>query len=123
VQWSACTKLSSRLDLDTLSGLRLSGLSTLEVGLKYLLPETQKRIGKLQPQSLYEEFVSNVAKVPGLTLVVNYLTGFPLEQSQAVLAKREEALAILTRHLGVERARIESNDFELERIAPMAPYP
>jgi hypothetical protein len=122
-QWSACTKLSSRLDLDTLSGLRLSGLATLEVGLESLLPETQKRIGKVQPQSLYEEFVSNVAKVPDLTLVVNYMTGFPWEQSQAALAKREEARAILTRHLGAERARIESNEFELERLAPMARYP
>jgi hypothetical protein len=122
-QWSACTKLSSRLDLDTLSGLRLSGLATLEVGLESLLPETQKRIGKVQPQSLYEELVSNVAKVPGLTLVVNYMTGFPWEQSQEALAKREEARAILSRHLGTKRARIESNEFELERLAPMARSP
>jgi hypothetical protein len=115
--------LSSRLDLDTLSGLRLSGLATLEVGLESLLPETQKRIGKVQPQSLYEELVSNVAKVPGLTLVINYMTGFPWEESPAALAKREEARSILTMHLGAERARIEPNEFELERLAPMARYP
>jgi hypothetical protein len=122
-QWSACTKLSSRLDLDTLLRLRRSGLATLEVGLESLLPETQKRVGKVQPQLLYEEFVSNVAKVPGLTLVVNYMVGFPWEQSQEALSKREEARAILTRHLGSERARIESNEFELERLAPMARSP
>jgi hypothetical protein len=51
------------------------------------------------------------------------MTGFPWEQSQEALAKREEARAILTRHLGTERARIESNEFELERLAPMARYP
>ena len=123
VPWSACTKLSSRLDLVTLSRLRHSGLATLEVGLESLLPDTQKRIGKIQPQELFERFVDHVADVPDLTLVVNYMVGFPWEDSAAAYAKLEEARMILENRLGRERACIELNKFELERLAPMARFP
>jgi radical SAM superfamily enzyme YgiQ (UPF0313 family) len=123
VPWSACTKLSTRLDLATLSRLQNSGLATLEVGLESLLPDTQKQIGKLQPQELFEQFVDDVANVPHITLVVNYMVGFPFEDSVAAYAKLDETREILENRLGSERACVELNKFELERLAPMARFP
>jgi hypothetical protein len=114
------------LDLNRLTRLNANGLATLEVGLESLLKETQERIHKVQPQSLYEQFVADVSKVPDLSLVINYMVGFPWEDQEAALAKLQEAEYILERHLGgfaSDRACIELNDFELERLAPMARFP
>ena len=123
VPWSACTKLSKRLDLSCLDRLNRNGLATLEVGLESLLEETQRRISKVQPPMMFEQFVSDVAKVDNLTLVVNYMIGFPWEDPVEAMAKLNEAKAILDKHLGDDRACIELNEFELERLAPMAQFP
>lgn len=123
VPWSACTKLSRRLDLETLNRLSSNGLATLEVGLESLLPSTQKRIGKIQSEALFEKFVSDMATTKDLTLVVNYMVGFPWEDPEEAMAKLDQAQRILDRYLGRERARIELNEFELERLAPMARFP
>jgi hypothetical protein len=122
-RWSACTKLSSRLDLKLLTKLHREGLTTLEVGLESLLDETQKRVSKVQPPWLYENFVRDVASVPEMTLVVNYMVGFPWENPDEALAKLDEARTILENHLGGEKACIELNNFELERLAPMTRFP
>jgi hypothetical protein len=81
-------------------------------------------IGKKQPLSLYDDFVRNVAQVPDLTLVVNYMVGFPWEDKAEALAKLAETRAILLDGgLGPRRGRVELNTFELERLAPMARFP
>jgi len=123
VPWSACTKLSSRLDLATLTRLNHNGLATLEVGLESLLDATQRRISKIQSQSLYQQFVSDVAEIENLTLVVNYMVGFPWEDPVEAKAKLDEAQDVLDKFLGSQRACIELNEFELERLAPMARFP
>lgn len=123
VKWAACTKLSRRLDFDLLLKLQTNGLGTLEVGLESLLEETQRRVKKIQSLSLYETFAKDVANVPDLTLVVNYMVGFPWENRDEAIDKREEAQSILQFHLGPDRATMELNDFELERLAPMARFP
>ena len=122
-RWSAYTKLSSRLDSQLLTKLHREGLATLEVGLESLLDETQKRVSKVQPPCMYEHFVRDVASVPDITLVVNYMVGFPWESPDEALAKLDEARRILEKHLGGEKACIELNSFELERLAPMARFP
>lgn len=123
VPWSACTKLSKRLDLPSLVRLNRNGLATLEVGLESLLEETQRRISKVQPPFMFEKFVSDVAEADNLTLVVNYMVGFPWENPIEAMTKLNEAQATLEKHLGANRACIELNKFELERLAPMAKFP
>ena len=95
----------------------------MEVGLESLLEETQKRVSKVQSPVLFEQFVRDVSKVPDLTLVVNYMIGFPWEDRNEALLKLEEAKLILDTNLGKERSCIELNTFELERLAPMARFP
>jgi radical SAM superfamily enzyme YgiQ (UPF0313 family) len=80
VPWSACTKLHPKLaELEFLQQLSRHGLATLEVGLESLLPETQRRIDKIQSQELFERVVETIRNVPEVSLVV-YMTGFPWEQ-------------------------------------------
>jgi hypothetical protein len=120
VQWSACTKLSRRLaDRNTLRHLTDNGLVTLEVGLESLLPETQRRVGKMQPQALFDTFVSEVSQTSGLSLVVNYMTGFPWEDQEEAHAKLQETKETVEHQLA-GRGKIEHNTFELERLSPSA---
>jgi hypothetical protein len=99
------------------------GLATLEVGLESLLEETRLRISKVEPPMMFEQFVSDVAKVDNLTIVVNCMVGFPWEDTVESKAKLNEAEAILIKYLGDDRGRIEWHEFELERVAPMAQFP
>lgn len=121
VEWSACTKLTKNLDPSLLSELSKSGCRTLEVGLESLDPETQQRIHKIQPFSLLEEFLKGAERA-GISIVINYMTGFPWE-------KPNEAEAILEnfrRYVGSRKglkARIEHNYLNLERLSPMAQFP
>jgi len=123
VKWSACTKLNQKLTLDTLSRLNTTGLATLEVGLESLLIDTQQRVAKVHPPKQFEEFLGNAAKVPGLSLVVNYMTGFPWEDPEASQLKLFEARSLLHSYLGSSRGLLEHNHFELERLSPMAKEP
>jgi hypothetical protein len=72
---------------------------------------------------MFEQFVSDVAKVDNLTIVVNCMVGFPWEDTVESKAKLNEAEAILIKYLGDDRGRIEWHEFELERVAPMAQFP
>jgi radical SAM superfamily enzyme YgiQ (UPF0313 family) len=94
-RWSACTKLSSRLDSQLLTKLHREGLATLEVGLESLLDETQKRVSKVQPPWPYGHFARDDASVPDITLVLYYMVGFPWESPDEALAKLDEARRIL----------------------------
>ena len=122
VEWSACSKLSKKLDVHLLQYLRDRGLVTLEVGLESLLPETQVRVDKIQPQHLYEKFVQDASTVENLTLVVNYMTGFPWEESTAATQKMNEARGILHKYMG-SHGHFEHNSFELERLSSMMKNP
>lgn len=122
VKWSACTKISRKLTLPLLERLSADGLSTLEVGLESLLVDTQRRVAKVHPPHLFEDFLRHVAQVPDLSLVVNYMTGFPWEDSVISLQQRDEAVNMVSQYLG-HRGKLEHNSFELERLSPMAKYP
>lgn len=122
VQWSACTKLNSKLSLPLLKSLNDNGLATLEVGLESLLVDTQRRVAKVHPPHLFEDFLGQVAQVPNLSLVVNYMTGFPWEDPAASLSMRDKAESMLHDYLGC-RGKLEHNQFELERLSPMAKDP
>ena len=123
VQWSACTKLSPRLaDRSTLGHLRDNGLATLEVGLESLLPDTQRRVGKIQSQDLFDTFVSELSHTPDVSLVVNYMTGFPWENPEEAQDKLQETRDTVEHHL-VDRGKVEHNTFELERLSAMAGNP
>lgn len=63
VQWSACTKLNHKLNGPLLQKLQSQGLTTLEVGLKSLLTETQRRISKVHEPYQYEKLLVNVASM------------------------------------------------------------
>jgi radical SAM superfamily enzyme YgiQ (UPF0313 family) len=124
VGWSACTKLHRKLDREALIGLRRTGLRTLEVGLESLLPETQRRVNKVHdPPNLFETFLGDVAGVPGLSLVANYMTGFPWEDEGESQSQLEVARRLVDHHLGPRRGKVEHNRFELERLSPMARNP
>lgn len=136
VQWSACTKLNRKLTATPfLQSLHDKGLATLEVGLESLLVETQKRVAKVHPPHLFEDFLANFARINDkkrrnnpLSLIVNYMTGFPWEDPQVSLDKRDEAAKLIQHYLGGEEEKEElgelvHNEFELERLSPMAQDP
>ena len=117
VQWSACTKLSPPLaDQTVLRSMADKGLATLEVGLESLLPETQRRVGKMQPQALFEKFVSEVSQSE-ISLVVNYMTDFPWEDQEEAKIKMLETKNTVNYYLA-GRGKLEHNRFELERLSP-----
>lgn len=101
--WSACTKLSPRLtERRFLHELRQHGLSTLEVGLESLLEGTQQRIRKLCFDCRCE-----------LSVVVNYMVGFPWEDPSESQARLDDVHCIL-QAAGIQgRSMVEVNSFEL----------
>ena len=123
--WSACTKLHPKLinrDFLARTLCEDGGLRTLEVGLESLYPETQKRIDKIQSQMIFERFVRTISQdVPDLSLVVNYITGFPWEADEAN-AKLHWGQDFIQTQLG-SRGCAEHNSLELERLSPMAQDP
>ena len=121
VEWSACTKLAPSLDSDTLSLLARNGCRTLEVGLESLNLETQRRIDKVQPVELLDRFLAGAASA-GISVVINYITGFPWEdagEADGVLQELKEHI----KGFGGLVARVEQNRFNLERLSPMAAKP
>ena len=67
-------------------------------------------------------FLRDVASVSELSLVVNYMTGFPWEDPDEAQAKYHEVIELVKSNLG-NRGCVEHNTFELERRAPMAKFP
>lgn len=117
VPWSACTKLSPELSPRFLRVLAGAGCATLEIGLETLVPDAQALIDKHQSWPLFLA-VLDAAAAARISLVVNYMTGFP-----GVDADRELDWLRRVRAAIVERnvvAKVEHNDFQLERRSPMA---
>ncbi|MDG6918994.1 MAG: radical SAM protein [Nitrososphaerota archaeon] len=121
VSWSACTKLSWALNSELLNFIAANGCRTLEIGLESLLDETQRRIDKVQSSALLDNFLKS-ARDARLSVVVNYMTGFPWEDEREATRTLRE----LERHLASMRGlvyRVEHNTFNLERLSPMATFP
>ena len=121
VRWSACTKLHPKLDVEFLRRLRAGGCATLEVGLETLSSDNQELVGKHQSVELFLK-VLDAADASGVSLVVNYMTGFPGAdpvEEQAWLTFVEDQLALRP----TLAAKIEHNRFELERASPMGRRP
>jgi hypothetical protein len=115
VGWSACTKLHPRVaSLATTVAAR--GCRTLEVGLETLVAESQQTIFKRQSQSLLENVLSACAG-SGIAVVVNYITGFPGERPEEAAEALEAVGAICSQYGGL--VRLELNEFQLERLAPI----
>lgn len=95
----------------------------MEVGLESLLPDTQRKINKIQPPELFENFLRHVRSVPGVSVVVNYMTGYPWEDPAVAKAKYHETINLIAQYGLQDRVCVEHNSFELERQAPMARSP
>ncbi|KAG7340813.1 hypothetical protein IV203_024356 [Nitzschia inconspicua] len=123
VKWSACTKLHPKLaDVFLLATLTYNGLTTLEVGLESLLPETQRRVAKEHPPYLLEDFLAAADSAGDLAIVVNYITNFPWEDEAESIAGLDAAKGLVNYYLGA-KGKVEHNSFELERQSPIAQSP
>lgn len=119
VALSGCTKLAPALDLEMMKDLAVSGCRTLAIGLETLAADAQILIHKEQSLPLFLRTL-DAAAASGIALVVDYITGFPgidrceedewLERVRAEVGRRSHALV----------AKIEHNDFQLDRGAPLA---
>jgi len=121
VRWSGCTKLHASLDAMALRRLAQGGCDTLEIGLETIDPEQQRRIEKKQSKELFLR-VLDAAGEADVGLVVNYITGFP---GQDGFAAAEELAWVREEIIRRPRLRavVEHNDFQLERLSPMARSP
>jgi len=120
VEWSGCTKLHRRLNVELFAKLAASGCTTLEVGVETLSPTAQRLVEKKQALPLLEQVIE-AAAATGVGLVVNYITGFPGEDLRAELLLLKHVERLVDRP--DLRARVEHNTFQLERLAPMARNP
>lgn len=120
-RWSACTKLHPRLDTAFLRQLAAGGCATLEFGLETLSPTGQAMIDKRQSADLFLRVLDGCAE-SGISVVVNYITGFPgvpADEDARWLAFVRDALATRPTLTG----KIEHNRFQLERLSPMGRAP
>lgn len=121
VQWSGCTKLHPGLNADLLRRLAAAGCRTLEVGLETLTESGQELILKRQTPKLFLEFL-DAAAAAGVSIVVNYITGFPRvdhDEEQRWLTK---VLAEISTRPNLV-AKVEHNRFQFERLSPMGRQP
>lgn len=121
VQWSACTKLHPGLKAEFLGGLAVSGCRTLEVGLETLTESGQRLILKQQPLKLFLGLL-DAATAAGVSLVVNYITGLPGTDSRDEQRWLEMVLAEIKTRPSLT-AKVEHNQFQLERLSPMGRSP
>ena len=121
VRWSGCTKLHRSLDANTLRRLAEGGCDTLEIGLETIDPEQQVIIEKKQSKALFVRVLDAAANA-GVGLVVNYMTGFPGQNAKAAADELAWVREQLEQRQGL-RAIVEHNDFQLERLSPMARSP
>jgi len=119
VPWSACTKLNPRLDADLLRRIARGGCRTLEIGLETLVPASQILIDKQQPAALFLAILDGAADA-GISLVVNYMTGFPGEDPEEAQQHRQRVERELEMRRPKLMAKLEHNEFELDRLAPLA---
>jgi radical SAM superfamily enzyme YgiQ (UPF0313 family) len=121
VQWSACTKLHVRLNVDFLRRLAVAGCRTLEVGLETLTESGQKLILKRQAPKLFLGLLDAAADA-GVSIVVNYITGLPGTDPR----DEQRCLDMVVSEIKTRpklTAKVEHNQFQLERLSPMGRSP
>ncbi|MBI5536576.1 MAG: cobalamin B12-binding domain-containing protein [Deltaproteobacteria bacterium] len=120
VRWAGCTKIHQALDRSLLASLAAAGCDTLELGLESADPRVQFTIHKRQRLGTFLNVVDAAAHA-GISLVVNYITGFPGEDPGLAGELLHQTLDTLDQS-GV-RFQLEHNRFQLQRLAPMARSP
>lgn len=121
VRWSACTRVSAKLDEVRLRRWAKGGCATLELGVETLTEDGQRVAGKRQGRAQVLA-VLDAADKAGISLVLNYMLGFPGVDRAA----QERALAELQDELRRRprlTAKIERNELQVERRAPMGRDP
>jgi hypothetical protein len=121
VRWSACTKLHSSFDRETMRRLYGEGLRTLEIGLETLDEASQGIINKPQSPALLRFFLDAAAEA-GVSIVINYMTGLP----GADTGEEQHWLQVVRAEVATRptlKAMIEHNTFQLEMISPMGLNP
>lgn len=121
VQWSACTKLHAGLNADFLLPIAAAGCRTLEVGLETLTESGQRLILKRQTPELFLGFL-NAAAAVGISVVVNYITGLPGADAREERRWLATVLAEIKTRPSLT-AKVEHNEFQLERLSPMGRSP
>ncbi|MCZ7679805.1 MAG: cobalamin-dependent protein [Sandaracinaceae bacterium] len=112
-RWSACSKVTPAL-VELLPALAASGCETLEVGIETLVERSQLVIEKKVTRRLVDALL-RAARAAGVGIVVNYMTGLPLESPRdaADCYRWIKALAAET------GAVVEHHEFEAERRAKL----
>lgn len=121
VTWSACTKLHSSFDRETMRRLYGEGLRTLEIGLETLDEASQGIINKPQSPALLRSFLDAAAEA-GVAIVINYMTGLPGADAR----EEQHWLDVVRTEVATRpalKAMIEHNTFQLEMISPMGLNP
>ncbi len=119
-RWSACTKLHPAFDGAFVQALASMGCATVEFGLETLTPGGQLLFDKHQTPALFQRATQALAGA-GIAVVVNYMTGLPggdPAEEAAWLAWVKGNIADLG-----DRAKVEHNRFQLERLSPMVRDP
>jgi radical SAM superfamily enzyme YgiQ (UPF0313 family) len=122
VEWSACSKLSPRFDAPFVRRLVAGGCRTLEFGVETLSRSAQHLVSKRQPDVLLER-VLDAATEAGLTLVLNYITGFPGQDERAELLLFDHLCLMVEARAPDLIAHVEHNRFQLERLSRMGREP
>ena len=121
VMWSACTKLHSSFDRETMRRLYGEGLRTLEIGLETLDEASQGIINKPQSPVLLRSLL-DAASEAGVAIVINYMTGLPGADAR----EEQHWLEVVRAEVATRptlKAMIEHNTFQLEMISPMGLNP
>ena len=113
--------IASRLNADFLHGLAAAGCRTLEVGLETFAESGQKFILKRQAPKLFLGFLDAAAKA-GVSIVVNYITGLPGTDSRDEQRWLDVVLTEIKTRPSLT-AKVEHNEFQLERLSPMGRNP
>ena len=121
VPWSACTKLHSGLTPDFLRRLAAAGCRTLEIGLETLTESGQRLILKRQQPELFLAFL-DAAAAAEISVVVNYITGLPGTDPHEEQRWLATVLAEIKARPSLT-AKVEHNEFQLERLSPMGRSP
>ncbi|NUQ77237.1 MAG: radical SAM protein [Polyangiaceae bacterium] len=121
-RWSACTKINRGFGPELFKEIARGGCDTLEIGLETIDPDSQKLIEKRQSIDLFLRTL-DAAAASGVGLVINYITGFPGTSRQDGERELHWLRKSIEERRPALRAIIEHNDFQLERLSPMAARP
>jgi len=121
VKWSACTKPHGSLNSTVLGELVGNGLHTLEVGLETIDIGALQLIDRNPAAETFLDLVNGAAE-SGIQLIVNYITGFPGQDSSVALKQLEEVKNLID---GVPnlKVKLEHNTLDVHRLSRMGRDP